>query len=705
MTSPILAAILMSSTSSAAEDPFLWLEDVQGDEALEWVTAQNEVSSEALSAEEGFTEVKDKIRAILDSDDKIPNVRKRAEHLYNYWKDADHPRGLWRRTSFQSFRTDSPDWETVLDVDALNEKEGENWVWHGAECLPPEYERCLVSLSRGGADAEVIREFDIPSKSWVEGGFALPEAKGSVGWIDLDTIYVQTDFGEGSMTLSGYPRIVKEWTRGTDLADASMVYEGKSEDMWIGAYRTHEIGYERDFVYRGLTFYTNELYERTKKGLVRVEKPDDASARLVRDRLFLELRKDWEVDGQTFKAGSLVATDYKKFMKGKREFDVLFEPTDNVSMSGYAATNNHILLTTLRDVRNEIEVLTPGKKGWTRAPLHDKPQYGTMSVSAVDQEESDDYWLTVSDYLTPSTLGLGTIGGGPAEVLKQLPAQFDATGLDVAQHFAISKDGTKIPYFQVSRKDMPLDGTAPTLLYGYGGFEISMQPAYSGKVGAGWLERGGVYVVANIRGGGEYGPRWHQAALRENRHRAYEDFSAVAGDLVERGVTSKEHLGIQGGSNGGLLMGVMLTLYPEQWGAVVCQVPLLDMKRYTKLLAGASWAGEYGDPDNPDDWAFIKTFSPYHNIDPDGDYAPILFTTSTRDDRVHPGHARKMAAALMAVDKDVLYYENIEGGHGGAANNDQSAFMSSLAYTFLWSRLTGDEMAEAVDEPEGDAAE
>ena len=687
MTHPVLTAILVSATAGAQEDPFLWLEEVNGAEAMDWVKAQNATSVEALSSHEAFGETRDRIREILDSDDRIPYVRRRADFLYNFWRDQSNPRGVWRRTTLSSYRTDAPEWEVIIDLDALNAAEDENWVWHGASCLPPDYERCLVSLSRGGADADVVREFDITTKSWVEDGFFLPESKGSASWIDLDTVFVDRDFGEGSMTESGYPRVIKEWKRGTELEAAAVVFEADTQDIGVGAYRDHEEGYERDFVYRSLTFYTNELYERTRKGLEKIEKPDGAMARVVRDHLFFELREDWDLEGQVYAAGSLLVTSYPKWMKGKRAVEVLFEPTERTSLAGFSMTRNHLLLTTLRDVKNEVEVLTPGKKGWTRAALEGLPTYGTVSVSAVDPENSDDYWLNVSGFLTPSTLGLGMVGEGPAETLKQLPALFDAEGLEVAQHFATSKDGTKVPYFQVSKAGLPMDGSSPTLLYGYGGFEISLLPSYRAVVGAGWLERGG----------GEYGPRWHQAALRDKRHRAYEDFSAVGTDLVERGVTRADRLGIQGGSNGGLLMGNMLTLYPEQWGAVVCQVPLLDMKRYTKLLAGASWAGEYGDPDDPEDWAFIETFSPYHNIDPQREYAPILLTTSTRDDRVHPGHARKMAAALDAAGKDVLYYENIEGGHGGAANNEQAAFMSALAYTFLWEKLTA--------EPESDDAE
>lgn len=675
-------------TSSPAEpsDPRLWLEDVTGEAALDWVRARNAESQAALASDPAFAELKQRLLTIYDSKEKIPYVSKRGEWYYNFWQDADHPRGIWRRTTPESYLTDSPEWDVILDVDALNKAEGENWVWDGAQCLRPDYNRCLIALSRGGADATVTREFDVSTRAFVKGGFELQEAKGMASWIDLDHVYVGTDFGEGSMTESGYPRIAKRWTRGTPLESAETVYEGQTADIWIGASHDHTPGFERDFVSRAITFYTNELFELRKGKLVRIDKPDDTEASVHEEHIFFQNRVDWEIEGVTYPAGSLLVADYAKWMKGKRKVEALFTPTERTSLSGYSVTRNHVILNTLEDVKNRLEILTPGKKGWSRQPLEGLPEFGEVSASAVDPETSDAYWLTVTDYLTPTSLWYGEIGQGAPKKIKQVPEFFDAAGLTVSQHFAKSKDGTQVPYFQVGRKDLPAGG-APTLLYGYGGFEVSLLPGYNAGVGAGWLERGGVYVVANIRGGGEYGPRWHQAALKENRHRAYEDFVAVGEDLVRRGVTTKAQLGIMGGSNGGLLMGNMYTLYPDHWGAVVCQVPLLDMKRYTQLLAGASWAGEYGDPEDPAQWEFIRTFSPYHNIDAGREYPPILFTTSTRDDRVHPGHARKMAHALLEAGKSVQYYENIEGGHGGAANNEQAAYMRAIGWQFLWNTL------------------
>ena len=683
----LLSTALAAPVNHLENDPHAWLEDVYSDTSLDWVRGHNETTVADLAQSEAFTSLQSKLRSILESDERIPYVAYREGHLYNVWRDAQNPRGLWRRTTMESYRTETPEWELILDLDALGTAEEENWVWHGSTCLP-ETTRCLVRLSRGGADADVVREFDTASKAFIDGGFVLPEAKTRVSWIDQDHLFVGTNFGDGSLTESGYPRIVKRWTRGTSLDTAETIFEADVTD--ISAYGWHDStpGFERDFVGRGMTFYTNELYEVRKDTLLKIDKPDSANASVHREWLLFELRDDWTLKGVTYPSGSLIATQYKRWMKGKREVTTLFTPTPTSSLAGFSFTRNHLVLNVLEHVKNKLMVRTPPAKGkgpWTEQPIQGLPEFGTVSAWPLDAKNSDDMWFSATDYLSPSSLWYGSVKDTP-QPLKETPAWFNAENLSVSQHFATSKDGTKVPYFQVSRKDIPLDGSSRTLLYGYGGFEISLLPSYNPRVGTAWLEKGGVFVVANIRGGGEYGPRWHQAALKEHRHRAYEDFSAIGQDLVARGVTRPEQLGIQGGSNGGLLMGNMYTLYPKLWGAVVCQVPLLDMKRYTHLLAGASWAGEYGDPDT-DDWSYIQTFSPYHNIETDTEYPPILFTTSTRDDRVHPAHARKMAAALMEASKDVHYYENIEGGHGGAANNEQAAFMSALAYTFLWETL------------------
>ena len=672
-------------------DPYLWLEEVAGEQQLAWVRARNAQAVAAVAENASFETLEQRLLAILDSQEKIPYVRKIGDRYYNFWQDAAHPRGIWRRTTLTDYRSPVPAWETVLDIDALGAAEGENWVWHGVRVLKPGDRLCLVSLSRGGADADVVREFDLETKQFVADGFTLPEAKSRVAWRSRDSLFVATDFGPGSLTASGYPRTVREWSRGEPLTEAAVVYEGKPDDMSVTAWHDPTPGFERDFVSRQITFWTNECFVRRDGELVKIAKPDDANLGIHRQWLFLELRSDWTVGDTTYAAGSLLAADFEAFLAGDRRFDLLFEPGPRTSLVGYSPTRSHLLLTTLDNVRSRLSVLTYREGAWHRRPLPGVPAVSTASVSAVDDLTSDDYFLTTNTPLVPMTLSLGSLrpdgSGAEPDAVKRSPAFFQAEGLAVRQHEAISKDGTTIPYFQIGPANLPADGSAPTLLYGYGGFEIPLVPGYQAFAGAAWLERGCVYVLANIRGGGEFGPAWHQAALKENRPRAYEDFAAVAEDLVARGVTSPARLGIRGGSNGGLLVGNMYARRPELFGAVVCQVPLLDMRRFNRLLAGASWMGEYGNPDLPEEWAFIKTFSPYHLVSADRDYPPLLITTSTRDDRVHPAHARKMTARLEALGKQVLSYENIEGGHGGAADNRQRAFMEALAWTFLQQEL------------------
>ncbi|WP_018684730.1 prolyl oligopeptidase family serine peptidase [Actinokineospora enzanensis] len=671
-------------TDDAADDPYLWLEDVTGDAALDWVRARNAETEAVLTGGERFERTKAAVLEVLDADDRIPYPKRRGEFLYNYWQDGAHPRGVWRRTTLAEYRTGDPDWSVLLDVDALAEREGENWVWKSASVLKPDYHLALVELSRGGADAAVVREFDLRTGEFVPDGFTLPEAKSRVSWIDADHIYVGTDFGEGSLTSCGYPRVVKRWRRGTPLAEAELIYEGKPEDVTAYAYRDKTPGFERDFVGRFPDFFTSEEYLVTAGGdLARIDVPDDATVDVHREWLLVTPRSDWTVGGTTHRAGSLVVGRFDDFMAGERELTPLFVPDEHTSLSGLTWTRNHLILIELEDVKTRLEVLTPGPDGWARATLPGAPEVGSADVIDTDPDDSDEYLLNVSGYLQPATLLRGEVGG-EVETLRQGPAFFDPAGLDVTQHFATSADGTKVPYFVVSGTDP--DG--PTLLYGYGGFEVSLTPGYSGSLGRGWLNHGGTYVVANIRGGSEYGPEWHRAALRENRPRAYEDFAAVARDLVARGITTPERLAAQGGSNGGLLAGVMLTRYPELFGAVVSQVPLLDLRRYHLLLAGASWMAEWGNPDDPADWAYLETFSPYHNVHRDTKYPPVFFVTSTRDDRVHPGHARKMAARMIDLGHRPYYYENIEGGHNAAADNSQRAFMSAIVYEFLLRTLT-----------------
>jgi prolyl oligopeptidase len=677
-------------TSAQTDDPYLWLEDIHGVKPLEWVEQRNAETVQAYANTPAFETTRTQILEVLDSDAKIPGVQKIGERYYNFWKDREHPRGLWRRTTLEQYRKDKPRWETVIDLDALAQADGKHWVWHGAQCLKPANRRCLVALSPGGGDADVTREFDLVDKAFVKGGFEVPEAKSQVAWIDQDRVYVATDFGPGTMTTSSYPRIVKEWKRGTPLGTAKTVYEGNNEDLSVGALRDLTPGFQRDLVTRSIDFYTSETFLRGKDGeLKAIDVPLDAIVDVHREWLLVQPRTDWIVNGETYPSGSLIAAKFDDFMQGKRRFTVLFRPDETTSLSGYSWTRRYLVLNILDDVASRQEVLTPAPIGdWKRKALPGAPALSNAEVIGVDADASDAYFMNVAGYLAPDTLFYGTLGQGKATPIKRAPTFFDAKKYQAHQYFARSKDGTRVPYIELAPKDMKLDGSNPTLLYGYGGFEVSLLPKYSGSIGRSWLAHGGVYAIANIRGGGEYGPRWHQSALKANRSRAYEDFAAVAADLTKRGVTSRAHLGAEGGSNGGLLMGNMLTMYPELFGAIVCEVPLLDMKRYTHLSAGASWIAEYGDPDKPEEWAWIKTFSPYQNVARGHDYPPVLFYTATSDDRVGPVQARKMAARMREFGyANAWFYENTEGGHGAAADNKQSAFMHALAYAFLWKEL------------------
>ena len=680
----------MTSTASTQTDEHQWLEDIDGAEQLEWARQHNAKTVQRYAQSPGFERMKQGILEVLDSEARIPMVRKIGPLFYNFWRDKKNPKGLWRRTTLAEYRKPQPDWETVLDLDVLAEADKENWVWHGADCLQPGYKRCLISLSRGGADANVVREFDLELKEFVASGFTLPEAKSNVAWKDIDHLYVATDFGPGSMTSSSYPRIVKEWKRGTPLASAATVYEGGEDDMTVSAWRDNTPGFERDFVSRQMDFYDSETWLRAGDGrLVKIDVPDDASTEVMREWMLVEPRSPWTVGSATYPPGSLLATRFDDYMAGQREITVLFEPDDTTALDDYSWTRHHLILNVMHDVVNRLEVLTPqaGSQPWKRESLGGAPELSTIAAGGIDEDENDDYFLTVSGFLQPTTLYIGTIGRGEPEPLKDSPAFFDASGYRVSQHFATSKDGTRVPYFEIAPKNLQANGRNPTLQYAYGGFEISLQPSYSGAIGRAWLERGGVYVVANIRGGGEYGPRWHQAALQRDRLRTCEDFAAVSEHLIARNITSPRHLGAMGGSNGGLLMGNMLTLYPQLYGAIVSEVALLDMKRYTHLSAGASWIAEYGDPDDPEEWAWIQAFSPYENAKKGQPYPPALFTTSTRDDRVGPVHARKMHAKLAAMGYDSSFYENMEGGHSAATDNKEAAFMDALGYAYLWEHI------------------
>lgn len=668
-------------------DPHLWLEDIIGDDALQWVEAHNAPTLADLGGER-FEKMRAEALEILDTDSRIPYVRRRGEYLYNFWRDATNPRGLWRRTTLDSYRTPRAgdersreeqkiEWDVLLDVDALAAEDDENWVWAGADVIEPDLTLALVGLSRGGSDASVVREFDMRTRQFVAGGFELPEAKTDVTWQDADTVIVGTDFGPDSLTESGYPRITKRWRRGEPLAEAETLFSGEVSDVSVGGGFDPTPGFERLFVSRAFDFFNNERYEMRGGELIKIDVPTDAGTSIHREWLLIRPRSDWTVGSTTHPAGSLLAAKYDEFLSGTVDLTVVFEPDEHTSLESYTWTRDRLILVTLVDVSSRLELVTPGT--WQREPIRGVPP-NTNTVVVDADEYGDEIFLDSSGFDTPSRLLWGRVGGEVVEV-KSAPGFFDASDIEVNQHFVASADGTMIPYFAVGHRDS--SGPGKTLLGGYGGFENSSMPGYGGVLGRLWLTRGGTYVLANIRGGGEYGPRWHTQAMREGRHLVDEDFAAVARDLVDRGITTVDQLGAQGGSNGGLLMGIMLTKYPELFGALVCSVPLLDMKRYHLLLAGASWVAEYGDPDNPDDWEFISKYSPYQHVSGDRRYPPVLITTSTRDDRVHPGHARKMTAALEAVGQPVQYYENVEGGHAGAADNAQTAFRAALIYEFL----------------------
>jgi prolyl oligopeptidase len=664
---------------------FLFLEDIQGAKALEFARAHNAVSESALSSAPGFRALEARLSSIYASKEKIPSPYVENGAVRNFWTDAEHPRGLWRQTTLAEYRKPQPAWTVLLDIDALNKAENESFVFHGAECLHPAYKKCLVSLSKGGGDASIVREFDVDKKAFVKNGFVLPEGKHAYGWKDENTIYVGTDFGPGSLTRSGYARVAKEWKRGTPLADAVKVFEVQETDIGAACWRDWDHGHRRDVCQRKIDFEHRELFLREGDKLVRVEKPADADAGLWDNSLLLRLRSEWAVNGTTYEKGSLLVTDLKAFMAGKRDFQVLFAPTKTTSLAYWTGTKNHLLINVLSDVKNRVTVFSrpSANAAWVGKPLEES--VGAIHISPFDLDRSDDVWLSLEDFTVPSSLELWNATTNKREPMKKLPSFFEAANLEVTQHFAASKDGTKVPYFEVGKKGRGEAG--PTLVEAYGGFEIPLTPGYRAGVGAAWIERGGTYVLANLRGGGEYGPAWHEAAMKHNRQNAYDDLAAVAQDLVRRGVATTKTLGVMGGSNGGLLTSVMLTQRPELFGAIVSKVPLTDMKRYHKLLAGASWMSEYGDPENPEDWAALARFSPFQNVKKDAVYPPAFYTTSTKDDRVHPGHARKMVAKLEALGHKPLYYENIEGGHGGSADIKQRAYVDALVYTFLATRL------------------
>ena len=715
-----------------------WLDEIEGEQALDWVRERNAATETELGGPH-LAHLEARLREVLDSPDRIPFVSVRGEWAFNFWTDGEHPRGLWRRQLLDSYLEGGEEWDVLVDVDALSAAEGRSWVWHGATVLYPDRDRALIDLSEGGSDADTTREFDLRTRSWVEDGFIRPAAKGSMSWIDRDSVWVMTDVGQGSTSTSGYPLQARLLRRGGSLDAAPTVISGEPQDLAVGAHHDHTPGFERSWAEVAHDFHHSTTYllrgDPSEGGdplaPQALDVPSSAEVGAWREWLFVSLRKDWELEDRTWPGGSLLAFELEEFLAGGRHVHPLLVPDGHTFLETFTLTRHHMVMTLLSDVRSRLRVATPptvrrgeasggsgipstgsgmatgSGAGATEADarragsadtwiIHDLdlgdtdvPALATVSAGAVAPLEDDRLWLTVSGFTTPTTLFLLDLDEGgritSSRAVRHAPALFDASGVEVSQHFATSTDGTQVPYFQVGRPGG--NPTAPTLLYGYGGFEVSLLPHYAPGVGRALLEQGGTYVVANIRGGGEYGPAWHRAALRQNRHRAYQDFAAVARDLVARGVTTPSRLGIQGGSNGGMLTGNMLVRDPELFGAVVIQVPLLDMRRYHTLLAGASWMSEYGDPDDPEQWEWLQDYSPFHLWDPARAYPPVLLTTSTRDDRVHPAHARTMAWRMVEGRADVLYFENIEGGHAGAADNAQRAHVQALVWEFLWRRL------------------
>jgi len=691
---PLLAVACTSKTLHNTamvenQDPNLWLEEVESPQALQFAKEENKKTLEHFKKNPLFSTLEKDIRKIVLAKDRLPDVRLMNGELYNFWQDEKHVRGLWRKTTIASYKSGHPHWTTILDLDALEKKENENWVWKGSSALPPHYEKALLFLSRGGKDATVVREFNLKTKSFVKDGFTVPEAKSSVAWKDENTLYVGSDFGPGSMTDSGYPRVIKLWKRGTSLAKAPVVFEGQKTDM--SAHSFVEFAPEGNYIFhsRQISFYESQIwYEDAQGQRYLIPMPLDADfSGVFKNFLLYRLRSDLD----SFKQGSLVALPLNKITEGekaRKSLQLVFAPSQKRFLEWAARTKNHLLLSTMDNILAQIEKVSLDKDGhWHQETL----SLGNGGVAAVTSVEdtSDDYLAAYTDFLTPSSIYKSDAAQTAAsfELLGKAPERFQSKGMRSWRYEATSRDGTKIPYFVVAKKDLPMNGENPTLLYGYGGFEIPMQPSYMSVIGKAWLERGGVYVLANLRGGGEFGPAWHHAVIKENRYKVFEDFAAVAEDLIARKITSPQHLGIKGGSNGGLLTGASFVARPDLFNAVLCQVPLLDMLRYHKLLAGASWMDEYGNPDDPKMREAILKYSPYQKVKADAKYPEVFFMTSTKDDRVHPGHARKMVAKMRAQGHPVFYYENTEGGHARTANLEQNILWTTLEFTYLWEKL------------------
>ncbi|MDE1937773.1 MAG: S9 family peptidase [Alphaproteobacteria bacterium] len=682
----LLLGLLIATAATAADmgkivdDPYLWLEDIHGAKPMEWVHEQNARSVAALKADPSYQKNYDSILSVLDATDRIPYGSLNHQYVFNFWQDAEHPKGVWRRTTIADYANANPHWEILLDLDKLAAEEKENWVWKGADCTPT-LTRCLVNLSRGGGDAVVVREFDLAGKNFAKDGFTLTEAKSDVAFLDDNTVFFGTDFGAGSLTTSGYPRIVKLWHRGGAISDAKTVMEGKVTDVAIAAQILRDGDKSVPIIVRAPSFFESEYYlVGTDGGWWKLPVPLSAQLQGLHDgQLLFTLREDWSPNGKHIGKGSLIAFALKDATADKLPpVDVLYALGRRSSIESVATGRDAVYVSIYDNVVGAIHAFRYADGKWTDKKL-DLPPGGSTSIISANDSGPEAYFGFES-FLKPPTLYADGGDDRPVEI-KSLPARFDASGLETTQYEATAKDGTKVPYFVVRAKSAK--GPRPTILYGYGGFEISLTPSYSANMGMLWLTKGGTYVLANIRGGGEFGPAWHEAALKYHRQRAFDDFAAVAADIEKRGITTPAQLGIMGGSNGGLLVSTVMTQHPELLGAVVCQVPLIDMIRYTHIGAGASWIAEYGDPADPRMAAYIRTYSPYQNVSVKKKYPPVFFVTATSDDRVTPVHARKMAAKMEAQGHSVMFYENTDGGHAAAANHKQAAEMWALSFVYL----------------------
>ena len=693
--SSLLIVLSIGVGSAKESDPYLWLEQIQGDQALDWVRTQNAATQAKLGKHAVYDQIYADALDALTRKDKLPEITQHGDWIYYLSKSTKHPRGVLQRSPLADFKQGTPDWKTVLDIDALSAKENENWVLQEMVCHAPVNKRCLVSLSPGGTDASELREFDLETLQFVKDGFALPTAKMSASWVDADRIIVATDFGPDSMTESGYPRTAKLWQRGAPLESAKPLFTTAADSVSVVVQYFKDATNPIMLITESQSYWSSRYYLHEGDKVTALEIPASATVDGVIDgQLVVSLKQDWAFAGQHYKLGTVLLVPPQNVRADaadlRSKITVLMEPDSTTVIDMVVVMDKTIVVSTLQNVQSQMFRFSRDGALWQRQKI-ELPGSGTISYAAGDKT-SGEFFVRYEGFITPPTLMFIDAKLEVSTVLQQ-SATFDGDAMAVAQYFAESADGTKVPYFVVMRKDTKLDGKNPTLMFSYGGFRVSLTPSYSGSYealngvyGKAWLERGGVFVLANIRGGGEYGPAWHAAALKENKVRSYEDFEAVAEDLTKRGITTAKHLGIEGRSNGGLLVGATMLRRPDLYGAVICGVPLLDMQRYHRLLAGASWMAEYGDPDTAD-WAFMREYSPYQNLRAKADYPPIFFFTSTLDDRVHPAHARKMAAKMMAYGYEVDYYENTEGGHKGSATSDQLAKRIALAYTHLWQQL------------------